>query len=181
MKVLITAASRHGSTLEIAEGIEAVLINSGIHTAIVTPERVADLTGYDAVILGSAVYAGHWLGPAKEFVARNLSGLLARPVWLFSSGPVGTDGKPIEEPSDVARVREATSAREHRVFAGRLDRRDLGRAERLVAAVVRAPNGDFRSWTEIEGWATAIARSLNAEQAVNQPLVPAGRRISGSG
>ena len=173
MKVLITAASRHGSTLEIASAIEGVLLSAGIQTAIVTPERVADLAGYDAVILGSAVYAGHWLAPAKDFVTRNLSGLMARPVWLFSSGPIGDAGKPIEEPSDVARVREATSAREHRIFAGRLDRRDLGRGERLIAAVVRVPDGDYRSWTEIEGWATTIAQALEAESAGKQPLAAA--------
>jgi menaquinone-dependent protoporphyrinogen oxidase len=165
MKVLITAATRHGSTFEIASGIEDVLHNAGIETVLTVPERVTDLTGYDAVILGSAVYAGHWLEPAKQFASRNLSALLTRPVWLFSSGPTGDPAKPAEEPADAARVREATCAREHRLFSGRLERRDLGLAEKAIVSVIRAPVGDFRSWTQIEAWAMMIARTLQAEQA----------------
>ena len=165
MKVLITAATRHGSTFEIASGIEDVLHTAGIETVLTVPERVTDLTGYDAVILGSAVYAGHWLEPAKQFVSRNLSALLARPVWLFSSGPVGDPSKAAEDPADAARVKEATGAREHRLFSGRLERRDLGLAEKAIVSVIRAPDGDFRSWTQIEEWAMKIARTLQSEQA----------------
>ena len=176
MKVLITAATKHGSTFEIASGIEDVLNGVGIETVLTVPERVTDLAGYDAVILGSAVYAGHWLEPAKEFVSRNLPALLARPVWLFSSGPIGDSGKPAEEPADAARVREATGAREHRLFSGRLEKRDLGLAEKAIVTVIRAPEGDFRSWTQIEAWAMQIARTLQAEQsaAAKPALVVAG-------
>ena len=174
MRVLVVAASRHGSTFEIASAIEHVLVGAGIASDVVTPERVKNLTGYDAVILGSAVYAGHWLAPAKEFVARNLPGLMARPLWLFSSGPVGDSGTPPEEPAEVAHVREATGAREHRLFAGRLDRHDLGRGERLISRLVRAPQGDFRSWTEIEAWAATIARTLQAEAAAGRSPAPVG-------
>lgn len=176
MKVLVTAATRHGSTFEIASGIEEVLKNAGIETVLTVPERVTDLTGYDAVILGSAVYAGHWLEPAKQFVSRNLSALLTRPVWLFSSGPIGDPTKPTEDPADVARVREAVGAREHRLFSGRLERRDLGLAEKAIMTVIRAPEGDFRSWTQIEAWALMIARTLQAEQAAaaKPALVAAG-------
>jgi menaquinone-dependent protoporphyrinogen oxidase len=67
------------------------------------------------VVLGSAVYAGHWLKPARDLVARCGPALAARPVWLFSSGPVGDPPKPEEDPVDVAEVLAATSAREHRL------------------------------------------------------------------
>ncbi len=173
MKVLVTAASKHGSTLEIASSIERVLKDAGIETVLEIPEKVTTLAGYDAVILGSAVYAGHWLEPAKDFVSSNLSALLARPVWLFSSGPIGDSSKPIQDPGDVARIRDATGAREHRVFSGRLDRHDLGFAERAIMSVIRAPDGDFRSWTEIEGWALTIARTLQAEHVGQSPMVAA--------
>ncbi len=184
MKVLVTAASKHGSTVEIAAGIEEVLMSAGLDTSLAAPERVTSLAGYDAVVLGSAVYAGHWMESAKEFVARNLTALLARPVWLFSSGPIGDPAKPLEVPGDVARILEATQAREHRVFAGRLMRRDLGLGERAVAAIIGAPEGDFRSWTEIEAWALGIARVLQKSPPGNgrasRPASPksGGRRSS---
>ena len=165
MKVLITAATRHGSTFEIASGIQEVLSSVGIETDLTVPERVANLIGYDAVILGSAIYAGNWLAPAREFVARTMWALRTRPVWLFSSGPIGDPAKPTEAPAIVAEMLEATGAREHRLFAGRLERRDLGLAEKAIMAVTRTPDGDFRSWSQIEAWAMQIARALQTEQA----------------
>ena len=70
MKVLVTAASRHGSTAEIASIIAGILQASDIDAETVPPEAVASVADYDAVILGSAVYAGQWLEPARAFVAR---------------------------------------------------------------------------------------------------------------
>ena len=167
MKVLIAVASRHGSTVEVATRIERVLIEAGMTTVVATPELITNLAGYDAVILGSAVYGGRWLASAKDFVSRNLSGLIERPVWIFSSGPIGGQPANDEEALDVASARTDTRAREHRVFAGRLERSRLGLAERAIVRVVRAPDGDFRPWEEITAWAHSIAIALET------PLVPA--------
>jgi menaquinone-dependent protoporphyrinogen oxidase len=82
------------------------------------------------VVLGSAVYAGHWLKPAKELVDRSGAALATKPVWLFSSGPVGEPPKPEEDPVDVAEILEATRAREHRVFAGKIVKKQLSFPER---------------------------------------------------
>jgi menaquinone-dependent protoporphyrinogen oxidase len=95
-------------------------------------------------------------------VERAADDLAARPVWLFSSGPIGEPPKPEEDPVDVAEIVESTSARDHRVFAGRLERSRLGFGERAVVAALRAPDGDFRDWDEIRGWATAIADELTS-------------------
>ena len=65
MKVLVTAASRHGSTAEIATIIAGILQASDIDAEVLPPEAVASVVDYDAVILGSAVYAGQWLEPAE--------------------------------------------------------------------------------------------------------------------
>lgn len=111
MRVLVTAASRHGATTEIADAIGAALREAGLETSVVPPDEVLTLAGYDAVVLGSAVYMGRWLDPAKQFAARNGAALAARPVWLFSCGPIGDPPKPTEEPVDVAGIREATGAR----------------------------------------------------------------------
>ena len=61
------------------------------------------------------------------------------------------------EPDVVAHLIELTSARAHHVFAGRLDRDDLGPLEKLVAAGVHAPEGDFRDWPDVQAWADEIA------------------------
>lgn len=61
MKVLVTVATRHGSTAEIADVIVRVLHLRGLDADEVHPGSVHDISGYDAVVLGSAVYAGRWL------------------------------------------------------------------------------------------------------------------------
>jgi len=122
MRVLVTAATKYGATTEIAQAIAETLGEHGLEATVVQPEQVEGLDGYDAVVVGSAVYAGHWLKPARELVERHADALAGRPVWLFSSGPVGDPPKPEEDPVDVADLLAATGAREHCVFAGKLVR-----------------------------------------------------------
>ena len=71
MRVLVTAAARYGASAEIAQTIAEVLGERGLEPTVLPPEQVEEVDGYDAVVLGSAVYAGHWLKPAKELVERH--------------------------------------------------------------------------------------------------------------
>ena len=160
MRVLVTAATRHGATAEIAAAIGEVLAGQGLDPTVTAPEQVEAVDGYDAVVLGSAVYAGHWLPAASAFVERNRAALRERPVWLFSSGPVGDPPKPDEDPVDVADILASTGACEHRVFAGKLLRGQLSFPERAIVSALRVPEGDFREWPEIRRWAAGIAAAL---------------------
>lgn len=163
MRVLVTAASKHGGTIGIAEAIVAALGTASLEADIRPIDEVMSLEPYDAVVLGSAVYMGRWLGPARAFVERNGLGLATRPVWLFSSGPLGDPSKPVETPGEVAGLIETTHARDHRIFSGVLDKGSLGLGERAMVAAVRAPAGDFRAWDEIQTWAVGIAHTLGAD------------------
>lgn len=160
MKVLVTAASRHAGTWGIAEAVREALADAALDATLARPQDVEDLEGYLAVVLGSGVYAGHWLEPAKEFAVRFGPQLRERRVWLFSSGPLGDPLQPDGDPADAAEIIAATDPEEHRVFAGRLARSRLGFAERAIVTALRAPEGDFRDWGLIRAWATGIARSL---------------------
>src|SRR5262245_56209210 len=165
MKVLVAAASKHGATAEIATTIGEVLADRGLDTTVTSPEEVDSFEGYDAVVLGSAVYAGHWLKPARELVDRLDDELAARPVWLFSSGPIGDPPKPEEDPVDVTAVVKATRARDHQVFSGKLGKRRLSLPERAIATALRVPEGDFRDWTGIRAWAASIAEAIQPRPA----------------
>jgi menaquinone-dependent protoporphyrinogen oxidase len=84
---------------------------------------VNDIADYDAVVLGSAVYTGHWLKLAIEFARRFSDALIARPVWLFSSGPVGDPARKLvqkmaADPVDLQTLRQLTHASDHKMFAG---------------------------------------------------------------
>ena len=168
MNILVAYASRLGSTKAIAAHLAARLETHGLTAADRPIGSIGDLTSYDAFVIGSAVYAGHWLKEATAFVHGHRTVLATRPVWLFSSGPVGTVASKVEpvDPADVHELSTAVHAREHRTFAGALDRgavdgSDLGFAERFVAKRF-VPDGDFRDWPAIEAWADEIARELAA-------------------
>jgi menaquinone-dependent protoporphyrinogen oxidase len=163
--VLVTAASKHGATAGIARAIAKALTQHGLTVTLLAPDAVGSIEGYDAVVLGSAVYTGHWLDPAKELVARSRHELADRPVWLFSSGPVGDPSRKLVQqmgvdPVDVGDILTATKARGHRMFAGKLDRKNLGLAQRAALLAFRSLEGDFREWNEIRAWAESIAHDL---------------------
>jgi menaquinone-dependent protoporphyrinogen oxidase len=59
---------------------------------------------------------------------------------------------------------EASRAIAHRVLAGRLDRKLLSFTEKAVVVAVRAPEGDFRDWEAIDGYAAEIAAHLQTAE-----------------
>ncbi len=160
-RVLVVAASKHGSTYDIASRIADRLRAMGLHVVVSPPERVTDLDHYDAAVIGSAVYAGHWMARARDFVDDFADTLVHIPIWLFSSGPLGpTDNPSPGDLEDVEQLIETTHARDHHVFAGRLDHDSLGVRERMVVRASGAPYGDFRNWQEVDQWAEAVGREV---------------------
>jgi menaquinone-dependent protoporphyrinogen oxidase len=162
MRVLVTAATKYGATAEIAQAIGEVLDEHGLEVRVFSPEQVEEVDGYDAAVVGGAVYAGRWLQPARELIERRAATLAGRPVWLFSSGPLGDPPKPEEDPVDVTELVAATGAREHRVFAGKLVRKQLSFPERAIVSALRVPEGDIRDWSEIRQWAAGIADAMGS-------------------
>ena len=162
MKALVCAASKHGSTKEIAEAIGRQLTEAGLTVDVNTVEEVSDLAQYDAVILGSAVYMGNWLESARQFATEHAGDLATRPTWLFSSGPTGDPPRPSADKAvSIDPIIAAVAPRDHRLFAGKLDRHQLSFSERALVLAVRAAEGDFRDWDEIATWAAEIAASLS--------------------
>ncbi len=148
---------------EIAEAIARELRGAGHAVDVRDADDAPPAEGYDAVVIGSAVYMGTWLPAARQFVERNQATLATLPVWLFSSGPLGQDQPhPPGDPARLAELMAATGARGHRIFVGKLDTSQLSFGERLVVKMVKAPVGDFRDWEVIRAWARQIAGALPA-------------------
>ncbi len=178
---LVAYASKHGSTREIAQRIADRLSAGGLATETLPVESVGKVESYDAVVLGSALYMFHWMGTAKSFVGRNRRALGSRPLWLFSSGPIGPE---VDEKGnrqlDVCGPRERDELdrtlrpRDHRVFFGAWskDNKPIGFWENMVrfmpAARDSMPYGDFRDWQAIEAWADGIAAELRAAKAASR-------------
>jgi len=178
MRILVAYASRHGATQGIAERIAEVLEAAGLDAEVKPVKDAADLTAYDAFVIGGAVYMFHWLKEMPKFLRRHQDMLAEHPVWLFSSGPLGTemvdekgrDVLQVSEAKETAELKAAVNARDHAMFFGAYTRgKPIGLAERFVAHMPAArdamPEGDFRDWETIETWAAGIARELG-----NPPL-----------
>ena len=165
MNVLVTAASKQGATHGIAEAIGRTLSDRGLDVTVAAPEEIVDVAAYDAFVIGSAMYAGHWLEPATTFVRRIAPTLSQRPTWVFSSGPVGDPRRKLvqkmtADPVELPELLALTKAREHRVFAGKLAGQGLRGPQRLSLLIFRGIEGDWRDWSAIERWADEIAASL---------------------
>jgi menaquinone-dependent protoporphyrinogen oxidase len=169
MRVLVTAASKHGATRELAETIARVLEEHGLSTELVEMDEVHDLGSYDAFVVGSGIYLGNWLKEARRFIDAHAGELAERPTWLFASGsivgvpPVPNDPNALRA-GLAERLVEATNAREHKLFAGKLDLSTLGLLEKAAVRGAHASEGDYRDWDEVKRWATEIAAELSAER-----------------
>jgi menaquinone-dependent protoporphyrinogen oxidase len=159
--VLVAHASKHGATAEIAAAVAQVLNASGLSAACIEAEDVGTLTGYDAVVLGSAVYMKRWRPQARRFLRRHSGALATRPFWVFSSGPVGDPAKDnpawSEPRRTIARAVEL-GARDHKVFGGV--------AQGAMAKNVPDEYRDRRDWDEIRAWAEEIAAQLRVSAVV---------------
>lgn len=166
-RILVAYASRRGSTAEIAQWIGAALragdggSDGDVRVDVRDAGQAGDPASYDAVVLGSALYAGRWCRPARRFARRNQHTLMHMPVWLFSSGPLDhtADDGTLPPPRAVARLAERFDASGVVTFGGALH---PGTRGRLARAMAEQRGGDFRDRDQVRRWALEIGAALAA-------------------
>ena len=169
MKLLVTYASKYGSTAEIAEAIGKELQLRGRNVEVKAVDEVDSLDEYEGFVIGSAVYAGGWMKPAAKLLRSNQQLLASHPVWLFSSGPTG-QGDPNEImdgwtfPENLEKLLETISPKDVILFHGNIDTDKLNFGERMIIKSVKATVGDYRNWLVIRQWAGKIDLDLKGEQ-----------------
>lgn len=170
--VLVAYASKHGATAEIAEAIAAAMQDAGCHAEARPVAHVHDLSGYCAVVLGSAVYTARWRKDARRFAARHRAELRQMPVWLFSSGPLGTpeDIDKAAVPPRIGALVERLGAREHVTFGGRVPLDPSNFVERAMLKNTPPERRDARDWAAIAAWAHAIAVDVRRNAPVPVPV-----------
>ena len=167
-RVLVAYATKYGATAEIAEKVGHVLREAGLQVDVSPADQVSDLTPYQAVVLGSAVYFGRWRKQAVAFLKANEDALAERMVWLFSSGPTG-QGDPEELtqgwnfPESLQPIADRVQARDIALFHGASNVEKLNFIEKWMLKNVKAPVGDFRDWEAISSWAGSIADALKED------------------
>lgn len=161
--LVVAAASRHGGTCEIADRLAATLqADLPLGWRVLRPDlsdlRVLDEA--DAVVLGSAIYYGHWMRAAAHALAYVKDAPLLD-LWLFSTGPVSDVETENAQIISADSMVDSGQAVEHRVFGGRLDTSGLTWLERTAVKAVHAIPGDHRDWAEVDEWAHHIASQLS--------------------
>ncbi len=179
MNVLVAYSSRHGATAGIAEHIATHLSEAGFPATALSVDKVTSVDGYDAVVLGASAYMFHWQKAAVRFAHENAEYLATHPLWLFGSGPIGTDlvdkqGVDVFvacRPKEFDELVELLHPVGEKVFFGAYDptARPIGMSERLIRTMPAArnglPAGDFRDWPAIEAWAQEVADELKGKAA----------------
>jgi len=164
MEVLVAYASKRGSTAEIAAAVAERLRADGVDAECLEIGEVGGLDGYDAVVLGSAVYMKRWRGEARHFLRKHGKELAGMPFWIFSSGPVGDpaeDDAAWTEPRKIVARAEELGARDHVVFGGRMPTDPHGPIEKAMVNNTPEDLRDRRDWDEIRAWADGIAAELS--------------------
>lgn len=160
MKVLVAVGSKYGATRELAQAVSEVLRDFGFDAVCHDAKDVDAVTAYDAVIIGSAVYGGFWRRDASGLIHDHLDELRLKPVWLFSSGPVGLPPRPAESAGEGDTLIDLVGARGHQVFSGYLNPDRLNFGERAIIRGLKASVGDYREWGQVKNWAREIAHQL---------------------
>lgn len=157
--VLVTYATRAGSTVEVAKTIGEVFESRGFAVDVVPVTTDPPVAGYDAVVVGSAIRTGKWLPEAIAFLERHKDHLTTMPVALFT---VHMNNLSDDDVSRANRehylddVRALVHPVSTAFFAGAINPERLSFLDRLMVRMVKAPEGDFRKWEAIHDWAERV-------------------------
>lgn len=164
-KILVTYASRTGSTAEVAQAISRALRESGAQVEVLPMQDVKDLSSYRAVIAGSAIRKSKWLPEAMQFVRAHQDTLRHKSFAMFTVcitlAMSNSDQYRSAVAGWVAPVRSLVRPLSEGLFAGKLDfsKLPLNWDTLMLRATVAAgifPRGDHRDWNAIRVWAESL-------------------------
>lgn len=167
--LLVTYATRTGSTQGVAEMVARVLAEHGQSVDVRRMADVDDLSPYRAVVAGSAINGGQWLPEAMRFIRLHQAALRQRPLAAFTVcitlSMKGGDQYRAAVAGWTAPMRALVRPVSEGLFAGALDLGKLPLSPRsllmrvpVLLGVWRA--GDHRDWAAIQTWARQIGPLL---------------------
>lgn len=179
-RVLVTYASRCGSTAEVARAIGMELYARGLCVDVQHVEDVQDVKEYDAVVIGSAVRMGKWLPAAVAFVEKYADALRQMPTACFTvhlNAVDDSEASRAQRASYLDAVRKVFTPQEEAFFAGKLDFSTLNWIDRFISRMVKAPEIDLRDWPAIRGWADQL---FEDELTVKDSVEPSTATVASS-
>ena len=164
-RILVTYASRAGSTAEVAEAIARTLSEGNAQVDVASMNEVKDISSYQSVVLGSAIRGSKWLPEAVQFIQKHRSTLAQKKVAMFTVciTMVMKNAENYREGVRgwVAPVRAMVKPVSEGLFAGGLD---IGKIPsfsdrlkfRLSVLFGVWKEGDHRDWNAIRAWAESL-------------------------
>ncbi len=164
MSILVTYGSKLGGTAGLADMVAEALRQEGFTVEVAPARAVRSVSGYDAVIVGGALYAFRWHRDARRFVRRFAGDLRSRPTYLFSSGPLDGSAADHEIPpvKGVQALMGAVGAKGHMTFGGRLAPDAKGFP---ASAMAKKHAGDWRDPEHVRRWVAGIVAELRPPMA----------------
>jgi menaquinone-dependent protoporphyrinogen oxidase len=157
-RILVTYATRNGSTAGIAQAVGKELQSAGYNIDVTEIRSVTTLEGYHAIVIGAPLYMGKVIDIGK-FVGRYREQLSGLPIAAFAVGfaPVSKNPGQVEDSMKALNASLAPlSPVASGLFAGMLDPDKLSFIQRKMTEMVKAPVGDFRDWDLIAAWAREL-------------------------
>ena len=164
-RILVTYASRAGSTAGVAEAIGKSLVEGGAQVDVLPMKNVTDLTPYRAVVAGSAIRGQQWLPEAMQFLRDHQTELASKPFASFMvciTLSMANAGQYLDGlKSWMKPVRDLVRPVSEGYFAGALDFSKLSFSfnvllMRLVVFFGVWKEGDHRDWNAIRLWAESL-------------------------
>lgn len=164
-RILITYASKRGSTGEVAEAIGKTIAKTGARVDVLPLKKVTGLSGYQAVLIGSAIRVAKWLPEAVDFVSENKAALQRVPTAYFTVCMTLAEDTPANRTKAAGflePVRTVLAPAAEGYFAGKVDPQTLSFLESTMLKAKKVPQGDFRDWKKITDWAQSTYTQLCA-------------------
>jgi menaquinone-dependent protoporphyrinogen oxidase len=162
-RVLVAYASKAGSTAEVAAVIARKFADAGLAVDLRRARSIHSVVGYRAVVIGSAIRAGQWLGDASAFVKTHREALAVRKTGFFSlcmTLQQDTPGNREIVAGYLKPVREVLEPDWSEFFAGKMEYRRLALGPRLIVKAMKVREGDFRNWNAIGAWADRLVQEM---------------------
>ena len=174
-KILITYATKTGSTSEIAQFIGDVLEDDGFEVDVREIGEVVDLGGYQTIVIGSATRMDKVLNEAVKFMLQHQKEIQYKTTAYFLVGVTMKEDNPENRQKSEATLAPLCEIKEPismGLFAGKLDYSKIGLFWRVLASKDKTgfmEEGDFRDWIKIKDWAIELAKLLQETRPIANP------------
>jgi menaquinone-dependent protoporphyrinogen oxidase len=167
-KVLVAYASKYGSTGGVADAIGKELCGKDVAADVVLIKNANNISSYQGVIIGGAVYMGKWMSEAVDFVKKNKDALCKVPVAYFlvcmtlAQPTEKNRAKVLSYMDPILKAVPEIKPVGIGTFAGAMDYNNLSWINKKILKSKGSPEGDFRDWTAIRTWAEGLCSPLLA-------------------